>query len=221
MNDRQDPLKIIGLLFGCFFVVITPILGILVVWDFDLNNIKDSVFSFFGYEKSMNNYAKAVQPGEDSLLTSTIINEAEGKNITPRSNPAVSMTIKSADINGPIVYGQDGENLLKEGFWLHPASVYPGDIGVSVIFGHRRHYLPPAQNTFYNLDKVKNGDRVEVKLEDGSWLEYSVTNSEVVDPDKLSSIINSHSDKDIVKFITCTPLGTSEKRLVVTAERVI
>jgi LPXTG-site transpeptidase (sortase) family protein len=218
--ENSNPIKYIFATLGCLLVFSLPVVAILAIWDFDIPSIKSKVENVFSGNKSndMGNYNFEVQAGEDAILTDGVLEDTD---YLPRSNPAKKVIIESADIEGPVVHGSDGESLLREGFWLHPASVYPGEIGVSAIFGHRRYHLPPAKDTFYYLDKVKVGDRVEIKLEDGTWLEYSVIETKVIDPSGLNDEINEHSDISLVKFITCTPLGTSNQRLVVVSKRVV
>ena len=75
--------------------------------------------------------------------------------------------------------------------------------------------------TFYNLDKVKKGDIIKIKLEDEVLVEYTVINSEIVNPEALQDILNEQTDKYLLKLITCTPLGTDKQRLIVTAEKTI
>jgi LPXTG-site transpeptidase (sortase) family protein len=207
---------------GCIVIFSLPVVGILAIWGFDSTNIKESLSSFFVAQTpptQEEDYNFEIPAGEDALLTSNIKSESREIVISPRTNPAVLVSINATQIQGPIVYGQDGEELLKKGFWHYPGSVYPGEQGVSVIFGHRRYHLPPASDTFYNLDKVNVGNRVEIQLQDGTWLEYTVVNVEVINPEDLYSVVTAQSNEYLVKFITCTPLGTDKQRLIVTAEK--
>ncbi|MDD3647655.1 MAG: sortase [Candidatus Dojkabacteria bacterium] len=222
MNENFNIFKLFLGALGCIIVFAIPVLGVLAIWGFDPEVIKEQINNIIPkQDEDSQNYNFEIPAGEDELLTSTIINESKKAKVTPKENPASFLSISSADIEGPIVYGTDGESSLREGFWNHPISVEPGETGVSAIFGHRRYHIPPAKDTFYSLDKVNVGDRIEVRLKDGTWLEYKVTAVDIVKPEKIDSIITKKADKSIIKLITCTPLGTDEKRLVVTAERVL
>ena len=117
---------------------------------------------------------------------------------------------------GPIVYGQDGDEMMRQGFWHFPGTVMPGEKGTSVLFGHRRYHVPPDKDTFYNLDKIQVGDIMEVQLEDNTWLTYKVISTVVVQPDDFA-ILQSGLDYHL-KLVTCTPLGSWTHRLVVTGE---
>lgn len=223
MDDQLNIKNITIGIFGCIFIFILPIVGILAIWNFDTENLKHSLKSLFvlNSKTEEETYNFAVSPGEDALLTDTV--KAKSNYSTIESNVIKSqiLIIDSADINGPIVYGTNGEEQLKNGFWHHPGTKLPGEKGNTVIFGHRRYHLPPATDTFYHLDKVTIDDSVEIQLKNGDWLEYIVTNIEIINPNELNKVLTLKTQKDQIKLITCTPLGTSEKRLIVTAERFI
>lgn len=219
--DTKEIAKIVITIVFLILIFALPMIGIFALWDFEPQKIVNSITSSFNGSSKENDYNFSIPAAEDELLTASLIDEQTGISIVSDKNPAILIRIKKADIEGPIVYGQDGETLLREGFWHHPSSVFPGESGTSTIFGHRRYHLPPAKDTFYNLDKVKLGDMIEVKLKDGTWLEYNVIDAEVVLPEDLNAIVTANAENSQIKLITCTPLGSSEKRLVITAERVV
>jgi len=188
------------------------------MWNFDTDKLFQDFSSIFTQGES-SSYNFEIPAGEDDILTSSVKESTETANVNHSGVQAELIIIDSADIEGPIVYGADGEELLRQGFWLHPATVYPGEQGISVIFGHRRYHLPPAKDTFYNLDKAQIGDRIEIKLKDSTWLEYTVITIKIEDPTNLETIVNEKTDRYILKLITCHPLGTDQQRLIVTAEK--
>ena len=95
-----------------------------------------------------------------------------------------NIIISSIDVEGNIAEGISS-NDMDRGFWHFPTSKYPGEKGNSVIIGHRFQYVPPARNTFYNLDKVRIGDSVVVK-QSNNELTYIVTNIEIVEKNDIS-----------------------------------
>jgi len=215
-------LKIFFVNIGCLLIIGIPIIGLLATWNFDLSNMKNTFTDLFDIgTKKGESYNFSVQTGEDSLLTDIVIEKSNDSVITQKINTAVLLRVNSVQIEGPIVYGQDGEEMLRQGFWLFPSTVLPGEKGISIIFGHRRYHLPPAKDTFYNLDKIKVNDSIEVMLENGVWLEYQVISTDIIDPNELESLISEQSDKYILKLVTCTPLGTDKQRLVITAVRTV
>ena len=221
MDSKGAILKNFITIIGCLMLFSIPLLGIFMLWDFDLTNTSSSIKSLLIPKTSeqSGNYNFTIVPGEDAILTTQIKDQGTDVTVVPRSNPAVLLKIDSASIEGSVVHGSDGEDLLKQGFWHFPASVYPGEQGLSSIFGHRRYHLPPEKDTFYHLDKVNVGDRIEIMLQDSTWLEYTVTNTEIIYPSQLQDVLNEQTDKYMLKLFTCTPLGTDEQRLIITAEK--
>lgn len=126
-------------------------------------------------------------------------------------NLDTKLLIDSINVKGDIFQGRDS-NTMDKGFWHFPTSVYPGQRGNSVIIGHRYLKMPPARDTFFNLDKVKRGDTISI-LQDGANYNYIVSEIRIVESNDISVI--QDSDEYQLTLITCTPLWSSEKRLVV------
>lgn len=125
------------------------------------------------------------------------------------------LEIPSASIKGPIVEGND-EKAMDKGFWHYPGT---GDIkngGNIVIIGHRYLKLPPAKDTFFNLDKVSVGDKVFLKNKLGTWT-FIVIKKKIVEVGAVD-ILQNNQDK--LTLITCHPVWTSKERLVVIAKPV-
>ncbi len=125
-----------------------------------------------------------------------------------------TLSIENALIEGKVFQGTSSQT-MDSGFWHFPISKYPGQKGNAVIIGHRFLNLPPAKDTFFNLDKVKIGDEIVLKHDEGEW-KYIVTETNIVDENDISVV--KDTDDYRLTLITCTPLWTSEKRLVVIAK---
>ncbi len=121
------------------------------------------------------------------------------------------LRITSADIEGEVVDGTDATS-MDRGFWYYPISASPGSRGNTVLIGHRFLHLPPRRDTFFNLDKVKIGDKIYLEQNKAEYT-YTVVSTRIVEKDD-AKILNNTSDYRIT-IVTCTPLWTSEKRLVV------
>ncbi len=124
------------------------------------------------------------------------------------------VVIEKANIDGKLLEGEDAWTML-DGPWLFPLSVAPGQRGNSVIIGHRFAEIPPSTNTFYNLDKLEIGDKITISQDDGD-INYTVISTKVVEKNDRS-VLAPTSDY-LLTLITCTPLWTSDQRLVVTAK---
>lgn len=123
------------------------------------------------------------------------------------------ISVKSANISASII---DGKNAfaMKKGPWHFPLSNAPGEKGNFVVIGHRFAELPPSTNTFFNLDKIKVGDKISISQTGDVNYEYTVLETKVVEKDNRS-VLQDYGDYRIT-LITCTPLWTSKQRLVVT-----
>lgn len=126
------------------------------------------------------------------------------------------LIIPKIGVKIPIVEGKD-ESALDKGAWLLPESSPPNLVGNTVLAGHRFKYKPPHQETFYLLDKLEKGDVLLVFWK-GKEYSYNVVSSEVVDP-KAVEVLGKTS-QPILTLITCHPLFSDQKRLVVIGERI-
>jgi len=112
----------------------------------------------------------------------------------------------------------DEQEALAKGAWIVPGSVKPQEIGEMVITGHRFEALPPAKNTFFNLDKLNTGDIFYV-IEDNYLYTYTITRTEVVQPEDYMIGQQEMTTHEAVLY-TCTPLWTAAQRLLHFAELV-
>jgi sortase A len=145
---------------------------------------------------------------EDSVDDSFVLNEKI------LEDAHTYLEVDSADIFGRVSEGVNSDAMMK-GFWHFPTSAYPGEKGNVVIIGHRFQYVPPAKNTFFNLDKIKVGDDIKITEDQGEYT-YIVTDINIVEPNDIS-ILKSTDDYRLT-LVTCTPLWTSNQRLVITAK---
>ena len=71
---------------------------------------------------------------------------------------------------------------------------------------------------FAQLDNLQKGDVIYANY-NGVRYTYNVTRSEVVLPNQVNRV-QVGTDKPMLTLITCVPIGTAEKRLLVFAEQV-
>lgn len=106
-------------------------------------------------------------------------------------------------------------------FGIPGADSRPGQVGNTVLSGHSSNDIIDQGDykfIFARLDQLSNGDTIYVNYE-GKRYSYTVTKKEVVKPTEVNKLVYK-TDKPILTLITCTPLGTSLNRLLVTAEQV-
>ena len=140
-----------------------------------------------------------------------------GPNDSPQSAPPKDnrIVIPSADVNLAITEGMDVSVVdtggsLKKNLWVSS----PSEVGNTIIIAHRFSYQNPTGG-FYYLDKVQIGDKLAVYWQ-GVELVYRVDQIKVV-PNTAIDIEYNTPDRTLTLY-TCTPIFSSDKRLVVIAK---
>ena len=140
-------------------------------------------------------------------------------------NDAFHLTINKLGVNAPIMRGADPTSetsynrILQKGVAHMVGTAMPGEEkGNIFIYGHSSAYDNPQYGKiFATLNNLQKGDAVEIYYQDKNY-QYEVSGKKVVEEDDLSVL--EKTGKEQVTLMTCWPIGTSEKRLVVIAERV-
>lgn len=153
--------------------------------------------------------------------------------VDPTQTAAISdepkLIIPKINVDVPVVYDVTPDHdsqmaAMEDGvawFGIPGANSKPGQIGNTVLSGHSSNDIVDRGDykfIFARLDQLKEGDTIFVNYE-GKRYTYSVTSKEVVKPTQVGKLIYD-TDKPILTLITCTPLGTSLNRLLVTAEQI-
>lgn len=111
------------------------------------------------------------------------------------------------------------DNNLKEHLVNYEGTAIPGDNGNSVIFGHStlpQLFNPKDYTTiFATLYKLKLGDKIYATV-NGVTYAYKINNIIVVDPND-TSIFSQNYENSHLTLVTCTPPGTTWKRLIIKA----
>ena len=152
---------------------------------------------------------------------------------SPNSSNLVSqepkLIIPKINVDVPVVYGVGNDNIsqlraMEKGvahFSIPGANAVPGQNGNTVLSGHSSNDLFDKGDykfIFAQLDKLKQGDVIYANY-NGKRYTYNVTKTEVVMPNQVNRV-QVGTDKPMLTLITCVPLGTAEKRLLVFAEQV-
>jgi LPXTG-site transpeptidase (sortase) family protein len=162
--------------------------------------------------------------------------EKEKQNIPPLEMdirpPDTRIVIPRINKNVPIVQVR-AENLLKRdwnalendmmealkfGIVHFPGTALPGEKGNIALTGHSS-YFPWDRGRFKDvfalLHEVKMGDMVLLYHKQKKYI-YEVNDIKIVKPDDIDVLDPSNEDK--LTLITCTPIGTDLRRLIVTAK---
>lgn len=157
--------------------------------------------------------------------TTTAPKTATSTNGVPIIPKESTVTIAKLNVHAPIIYEPSyNETTIQkdlEGGVVHYANTaVPGQAGNVAIFGHSSNdWWEPGNYkfVFVLLDKLVAGDKITVDYQSKRYT-YEVTGNRVVEPTDLSVLAPTASPT--LSLITCTPPGTSWKRLVVTAKQV-
>ncbi len=136
-----------------------------------------------------------------------------------------TISIPKINVFSPVVYEPsvaegNVQKALESGVVHYGNTPLPGQPGNSVIFGHSSNdWWEPGNYKFIFglLDKLAPGDRFSVDYQSRRYI-YEVASTKVVAPTDVS-VLNPTAEPTMT-LITCTPPGTSLKRLIVTAKQV-
>jgi sortase A len=138
--------------------------------------------------------------------------------------------IPKLNVDAPVVYDVGSvaeaaiQRALEDGVVHYPipgANSVPGQVGNTVMVGHSSNDVFDSGDykfVFVLLDRLQKGD-VFYLHHKGTRYTYSVTEKKVINPNQISTL-QLDTDKPMATLLTCTPPGTSLKRLLVFAEQI-
>lgn len=143
--------------------------------------------------------------------------------------PEPKMIIPKINVDAPVIYGVGADHdsqmaAMENGiahFSIPGANAVPGQIGNTVMAAHSSNdvFAPGDYKfVFAQNEKLVEGDIIYMHYE-GVRYTYSITSKEVVLPTEVSKI-QLDTDKPMLTLISCVPLGTAQKRLLVFAEQI-
>src|SRR5215204_3393587 len=135
----------------------------------------------------------------------------------------MGLTIHSMGIYNAPVFDSDSQWALAKGIAHIPETSLPWSPTAQrnvYLAGHRMGYRGTwSRMIFYNLGKLKEGDKVVLKDRTGRRYEYRVSKTFLADPAD-SWVMGQVRGRDMVTLQTCTPYPTFQKRLIIRADRV-
>lgn len=184
------------------------------------------LFAFLQYNQILIATVNAyISPG--SIDPQNII--ADPTTSTSVDPASTQIVIPKINVDVPVDYNATPDHdsqmaAMKNGlayFGIPGADSKPGQIGNTPVAGHSSNDVLESGNykfIFAQLDKIDKGDTVYANYQ-GTRYTYTVTSKVIVLPTEVSKLVYQ-TDKPLLTLITCTPLGTAQKRLLVTAEQV-
>ncbi len=141
--------------------------------------------------------------------------------------PRIDQNIPIVKVSSESLIKRDWEALenemqkaLRDGVVHYPGTSLPGQTGNVVVTGHSSYFpWDPGKfkDVFALLHDVVKGDRIVVYFNQDKYV-YEVNDIKIVMPDNIEILKQTPDDR--ITLITCTPVGTNLKRLIVTAKLV-
>lgn len=195
----------------------TPILSALVVM---------SLFLFLQYNRLIIGQVRSfISPG--SITAQNIIIDPS-KDI--KVGPEPRLIIPKINVDANVVYDVPNlqehivQDALKRGVIHYPipgASANPGELGNAVFLGHSSNDVfddGDYKFIFVQLEQMTQGDTFYINYNSTRYT-YTVTSTETIMPNEVNKLLTSN-EKPTVTLVTCTPIGTAEKRFLVHAEQI-
>lgn len=185
------------------------------------------VFAFLQYNQLlMGNVQAYISPGavdSQNIIVDPSTDVAVG--------PEPKLIIPKINVDVPVVYGVGADEksqmaAMQRGVAHWPggdqAKSVPGQAGNTVIAGHSSNDLFEASEykfVFAQVEKLEKGDKIFAHYQ-GKRYTYLVTQKDIIKPVGEWQNIIKQTDKPMLVLVTCWPLGTAQKRLLVSAEQV-
>jgi len=149
--------------------------------------------------------------------------------IAPTDNriiiPRINKNIPIVRISSETLVRRDWKALEKEmqgalqnGVVHYPGTSLPGQSGNIAITGHSSYFPWDSgrfKDVFALLHEVVEGDKIVIYYDQKKYL-YEISEIKVVLPDDIEVLKQTPDDR--LTLVTCTPIGTNLKRLIVVAK---
>lgn len=183
------------------------------------------VIGFLQYNRAIFATVSAyISPGKSSPESIVV-----SSNAPVEVGPENKIIIPKTNVEAPVHYGvgNDHDSQMKAmetgtaHFAIPGANSVPGQIGNTVVAGHSSNDVFASgayKFVFVQNEKLDAGDVIYMHY-NGIRYTYTITKKEVVMPTQVDKL-TYQTDKPVLTLISCVPLGTAEKRLLITAEQV-
>ncbi|MBO7657595.1 sortase [Candidatus Saccharibacteria bacterium] len=150
----------------------------------------------------------------DPTITQTV--SADPRLIIPKLNidVPINFNVALSDVMSAMNHGVAH-------YRISGASAYPGEIGNFIITGHSAgdvYSSNPYKYIFSGLERLEEGDLIYVNYNSVRYT-YKVTGKQVIEPTNVGALV-VQTDRPLITLVTCTPLGSSRYRLLVTGEQI-
>ena len=167
-----------------------------------------------------------ITPQPKGLLAKAL-NLKEVEFLVPK-DPEFSVVIPKIGANAKVLANVDAADekayleALNKGVAHAGGTKFPGESGHIFLFAHSTDYfwnVGTYNAIFYLLNKLTKGDEVDLFYQ-GQRYVYKVVDSVIAEPAQVEYLTRK-SNKEFLTLQTCWPPGTTLKRLLVFATRVV
>ena len=153
--------------------------------------------------------------------------ESVDPTVTRAISPEPKLIIPKLNVDVPVHFGitlSEVDSAMLNGvahYRIAGADAFPGEIGNLVITGHSAgdvYNSNPYKFIFSGLERLEDGDLIYINYESVRYT-YRVFDRKTVEPTDVAALIRDEA-KPMLTLVTCTPLGTSRYRLLITAEQI-
>ena len=153
--------------------------------------------------------------------------EALDPTITQTVSAEPRLIIPKLNVDVPIRFGVPLSGVMQAmnngvaHYRIAGASAYPGEIGNFIITGHSAgdvYSSNPYKYIFSGLERLEDNDLIYVNYNSVRYT-YQVIRRQVVEPSNVAALV-VQTDRPLITLVTCTPLGTSRYRLLLTGEQI-
>lgn len=142
--------------------------------------------------------------------------------------PKIGKSVPLVHMDTNSIQGQNWNELekqiqsgLKQGVVHYPGTAKPGQYGNVFMTGHSSYYPWDSgkfKDVFAQLGKLDVGDRYYVYYSQKKYA-YEIISKKEVNPNNVD-VLKQPVDQKISTLMTCTPVGTTLRRLIITAKQV-
>ncbi|RKD23189.1 hypothetical protein BEP19_13310 [Ammoniphilus oxalaticus] len=175
------------------------------LWSILLSSLGFSAFCFYQIVSAEIDVREGVKTWEKAMDTRDNLQD-------PASLPVHllgKLTLPAINLKLPVIKGMS-DDALQKGVGHDPFTPLPGELGNTVLAGHR-------DGVFRKLGNLQHGD--EIIIETGSsTFHYQIVNYKIVDKDDIHAVQPSEERK--LTLITCYPfayIGNAPKRYIIEA----
>ncbi len=192
-----------------------------------------SVFVFIFMGSNLPLYITKLQPTKSApkeVVSNKVLVRPEMEKSAPLEPGEVvpsthTLVVPKLGITAPILFVETYDEVviednLRNGVVHYFQTAEPGKVGNSFITGHSSNYWWQKGDynyIFANLEKMAVGDQAKIYYGGNKFL-YQVSEIKIVEPTDLSVL--EQTSKPTMTLMTCTPPGTSWKRLIVKFDQI-